>query len=221
MKKMYSIILAIILMFSTMCPVYATEEVVQPSVQHIGGATLIGEFADNLDIEFNNEYFFKADIMNPGDRWKSVITLKNTSDKDMQISLVEIKNVLKDTMLYDILYIEIYLGNDLIYTGDYNKIPAPVFYWINFPANSMYELNVYTYFPAECGNEYQNKSFETNWTFEVRAANQVEEEEVRTGDQSKDPIIYSVLGITCLVAIILLVVNKKEDKEDEKAKKNN
>ena len=40
--------------------------------------------------------------MNPGDTWESVISLKNNStDTNIQVSLVEIYSLLKDTKLFD------------------------------------------------------------------------------------------------------------------------
>ena len=228
MEKLYTLIIALLLM-TVSVPVYATDTS-KPIVQHIGGTTLIGEVSDKISIEFSNKCFFEADIMNPGDTWESIISLKNNStDTNIQVSLVEIYSLLKDTKLFDALDLKIYLGEDLAYSGDYSKTPTPVFNWIDVPAGSSVDLKVITYFPGECGNEYQSTPFKADWVFEARMAEKpvdegtptkpVDNEKVKTGDESpRNHIGWYGLGAAGLLASILLLgmKKKKEDANNEK-----
>ena len=223
MKKIYSIILALVMIFSLTTPVFATDTS-RPTTQHVGGTTLVGEFADRIEVDFTETYFFKANIMNPGDRWESIITLKNNSDEDMEISLVEIRNMLDDSLLFDALDLEFYIGQELIYKGPYNATEKPVFNWIDFPKNSVYELYIYTIFPGECGNEYQGKKFEANWIFEVRCdekqISEIPNEEIDTGDDTKIGMYgYIFLGSAATLAVLLLLTGKKKKEDDENEKK--
>lgn len=226
MKKLCTLITALLLMITSV-PVYAADTS-KPTVQHIGGTTLIGEVGDNISIDFTNKSFFEAEIMNPGDTWESIISLKNNSpDTNIQVSLVEIISLLKDTKLFDALELQIYLGDDLAYSGDYSKTPSPVFSWIDVPAGSALELKVITHFPGECGNEYQNTPFKTDWIFEARMAEKpvnegtptepVENENVKTGDESKNYYGWYILGAAAILGSVLLIsMKKKGDKDNEK-----
>lgn len=227
MKKLYTLIIALLLMITSV-PVYAADTS-KPTVQHIGGTTLIGEVGDNISIDFTNKCFFEAEIMNPGDTWESIISLKNNSpDTNIQISLVEIVSLLKDTKLFDALELEIYLGDDLIYSGDYSKTPTPVLYWIDVPAGSALELKVITHFPGECGNEYQNTPFKADWVFEARMAEKlveegdptkpVENEKVKTGDEPKNYYGFYILGAAAVLGSILLISTKKKGDKDNEEK---
>lgn len=224
MKKIYTLIIALLLMTITV-PVYAADTS-KPTVQHIGGTTLMGEVSDKISIEFSNKSFFEADIMNPGDTWESIISLKNNStDTNIQVSLVEIYSLLKDTKLFDALDLKIYLGEDLVYSGDYAKTPTPVFNWIDVPAGSSVDLRVITSFPGECGNEYQSTPFKADWVFEARMAEKLVNEEksdkptnekVKTGDDITHNYGYVFLGTACGVSLIFMKKNKKEDGINEK-----
>lgn len=216
MKKIIAFLTAFITVASLSSPVFATNKVIATEQ----GATLVGEFTDNISIDFDNEYFFQQDMMNPGDVWESHITLKNDSDKSMQVSLYEIKSVLDDTMLFDTLKLQIYLDNSLVYSGNYNGTPVRVFDWVDLPAHSSKDLKVITEFPGECKNEYQGKTFEANWVFEARCAESVTEEttdeEVQTGDNSNARRYAVVFLIAASGLAGCLVFKKKKDKEDGK-----
>ncbi|MCI9545794.1 MAG: hypothetical protein HFH60_03755 [Lachnospiraceae bacterium] len=223
MKKLYTLIMALLLM-TVSVPVYAADTS-KPTIQHIGGTTLIGEVSDKISIEFSDKCFFEADIMNPGDTWESVISLKNTSkDTNIQVSLVEIYSLLKDSKLFDALDLKIYLGEDLAYSGDYSKTPTPVFNWIDVPAGSSVDLRVITHFPGECGNEYQSTPFKADWVFEARMAEKPVKEEtpgkptnetVKTGDEApRSHLGWYGLGTAGVLASILLIGMKKNKKGD-------
>ena len=219
MKKICLYLLSLITAFSLAAPVYASN--VNIVEDEDNGTVLIGEFTDNIDIEFNNEYFFKEDIMNPGDVWESYITLKNNSDQNMQISLVEIKNVLEDSLLFDALKIEIYLDDGIVYKGNYNNTTSRIFDWVDFPMHSEIKLKVITAFPGECDNAYQGKRFEADWIFEARCAektiNEITDEKTQTGDESKAGAYGAVFLCAAAGLTVLLLINKKDKggKENE------
>lgn len=219
MKKIIAFLTAFITVASLSSPVFAADKVITTEQ----GATLVGEFTDNISIDFDNDYFFQQEIMNPGDVWESHITLKNDSDQSMQVSLYEIKNVLEDSMLFDALKLKIYLDDSLIYDGLYNGTPVRVFDWVDLPSHSSKDLKVITEFPGECKNEYQGKAFEANWVFEARCAESVSEEEtgetdeeVQTGDTSNARKYAVVFLIAATGLAGCLVFKRNKDKEGGK-----
>ncbi len=220
MRKIITTMLSALFLVSNTLPVLAAEPI--PTK----GATVTGNYDEQLTLTTDTDSFFEASIMNPGDVWESEITLKNTSETyNIQVALTDIENVLKDSRLFDVLELEIYAGDDLVYKGGYSKTDSPVFGWIQVDKGESIPLKVITRFPGECGNEYQNLSFKTNWVFETRIdENEIEiinpskpeNEEVETGDNHSTSG-YILLGAAAGLVVAFLVFHKKKgDSDDEK-----
>ena len=187
-KKIIMVVLSCFLVaINCTVPVHAMDNG-GASVQYIGGATFIGEYAENLELSVDNDYFFRADIMNPGDVWESHITVRNPGKKDVEVSLLEILNKLNDSKLLDVLNLRITLSDGtVIYDGKYSKTPTPVIDWIPLRAGETLELLIYKEFPAECGNDFQGTKFETEWVFQIRAEEKTGPTDKDDESESKDP----------------------------------
>ena len=108
--------------------------------------------------------------MDPGDHWESEIHVQNNSRKDLEISLLEIINKLPESVLLDIMNLQIVLfDGTVLYNGKYSKTGKPVFPWIPLKPGQELCLIIHTGFPEEAGNEFQGRKFDTNWVFQVRA----------------------------------------------------
>lgn len=175
---------AVFMLLSCRTPSFAADGSTS-SVQTIGGATFIGEYADKLELSVDNDYFFRSDIMNPGDAWETRMEIRNTGKKDIEVSLLEIVNKLSDSLLLDVLDLKISLPDGtVIYDGKYSKTRTPVIDWIPLKAGQTLELLIEKSFPAECGNDYQAASFHTEWIFEVRAQKPESPGTGKTGEPS-------------------------------------
>ena len=84
----------------------------------------------------------------------------------MEVRLLEVVNKLEETQMFDILNVKIYFDDELYYEGPYNKIPTSE--WIPVENGEKIIVKVVLEFPGECGNEYQNKPFDSEWKFEAR-----------------------------------------------------
>lgn len=175
---------ALFMLLSCRTPSFAADGGTS-SVQTIGGATFIGEYADKLELSVDNDYFFRSDIMNPGDAWETRMEIRNTGKKDIEVSLLEIVNKLSDSLLLDVLDLKISLPDGtVVYDGKYSKTRTPVIDWIPLKAGQTLELLIEKSFPAECGNDYQAASFHTEWIFEVRAQEPESPDTGKTGEPS-------------------------------------
>lgn len=127
-----------------------------------------GNKVDGLKIEFDNDRFFYAPIMNPGDTFTSKITISNTSDKEIEYKFTSIKNAISDDSLYKVLELVIKSDGEVIYKGKLSDTGENIIDWFKLTAGNKKNLDISIYFPSECGNEYQGKEMKTNWLFEAR-----------------------------------------------------
>ena len=156
-----------------LCFLIVTSTLIKADTSHVrqvGGATFIGQYADRLELQADNDWFFSEEIMDPGDHWESEIHIRNNSRKDLEISLLEIINKLPESVLLDIMNLRIMLSDGtVLYDGKYSKTENPVFSWIPLKPGQELCLIIHTGFPEEAGNEFQGRKFDTNWVFQVRA----------------------------------------------------
>ena len=160
--------LALIFCFLMTAPALAKADT--SNVRQVGGAAFIGQYADRLELQADNDWFFSEEVMDPGDQWESEIHVRNNSRKDLEISLLEILNKLPESMLLDIMNLQIVLSDGtVLYDGKYSRTGKPVFPWIPLKPGQELGLVIHTGFPEEAGNEFQGRKFDTNWVFQVRA----------------------------------------------------
>ena len=123
MKKL-KLIIAALLSFSVAAmpiPVYAD-------------AVITGEIKDDLTLEIDNEKFSEVEILNPGDTWENKITIKNNSDLDYDVSLVEITNNIEDPILYNNVECDVVVNNESVHNGKLSDTVEEN--WIAVIANS-------------------------------------------------------------------------------------
>ena len=130
-----------------------------------GGATVTGELTDQLILTADNLHFFEADLMGPGDAWDSVITMQNTGEEDIRITLEEIENRLDELKILEVLRLRLSVHDTLLYEGPYAAAGRPVIPWIILRGGQELALSIHISFPEECGNEYQSASYKTVWRF--------------------------------------------------------
>lgn len=207
LKKIFAFSIVLIILFSMMpVHVHATS---------IDNVEITGTYSDKFILNVANEKLFDIAIMNPGDVWENDIEIKNDTGYDMEVRLEEVVNKIEDTMLFDVLNVTIIMNGEVIYEGPYNSIPASE--WVTVKNGETLVFTVILEFPAECGNEYQNKNFDSNWKFAARLPDGVgkepEDPDVQTGVART---LYIGAGV-CIGAAILIFLLR--DKEEDKKKK--
>ena len=194
------------LLLSLSLPVYASSDV-----------EMLGTFSDKFSLTSDGDNLFDIPIMNPGDVWENKLEIKNHTGEHMEVRLFEVINQIEDELLFNILEIQIYIDGELYYEGPYNKIPQSE--WIGVENGKKIVVEVVLKFPGECGNEYQNKPFDSQWKFEARLM----ETEPDKPDKEDPPVPTGVVrgfyiaGMICLSSFILfLLLGKKDDKDKDK-----
>ena len=180
---------------------------------------MLGTFSDKFELTSDGDKLFDLTIMNPGDVWENKLEIKNHTGEKMEVRLVEVVNKLEENLMFDVLNVKIYIGEELHYEGPYNKIPASD--WIVVENGELIIVKVVLEFPGECGNEYQNKPFDSEWKFEAR----LPEPSTPPVDQEEPPVPTGVVrgfylaGMVCLGSFILFILLGKKRDEDEDKKK--
>jgi hypothetical protein len=204
-KKIAACLLMIALLLSLITPVYASDDV-----------EMLGTFSDKFELTSDGDKLFDLTIMNPGDVWDNKLEIKNHTGEKMEVRLLEVVNKIEDALMFDILNVKIYFDDELYYEGPYNKIPTSE--WIPVENGEKIIVKVVLEFPGECGNEYQNKPFDSEWKFEARLP-----EPSQPSDPEEPPVPtgvvrgFYVAGMICLGSFILFILlGKKKDEEDDK-----
>lgn len=202
--KRFMIFTFILSMLLSVVPVYAIDNV-----------EMTGTYSDKFELKLGNDTLFNIAIMNPGDVWENSIDIKNTTGYDMEVRLLDVINQIEDSMLFDALEVIVEINGEVLYEGPYNAIPSSE--WIKVKNGESAIVKVTLVFPGECGNEYQNKPFDSLWKFEARIDNSdipdPEDPPVQTGVARG---LYIGGGI-CIGAFILLFLLR--DKENNKKRK--
>lgn len=206
LKKAIACFVMIALLLSLTVQVYADE------------VSITGTFSDKFELTSDGKKLFDIPIMNPGDVWESDLTIKNTTGEKMEVRLADVFSKLDDNLIFNILDVEIYMNGELFYKGPYNEVPQSE--WVLLEHGKELKLDIVLRFPGDCGNEYQNKPFDSEWKFEARLPEGVEPDEEDPPVQTGVVRGFYIAGMICLGSVILFIVlGKKKDDEDEKKKK--
>lgn len=207
-KKITACLLMLALLLSLSVPVYASDDV-----------EMLGTFSDKFELTADGDSLFDIPIMNPGDVWDNFLEIKNHTGEKMEVKLSEVVNKIEDPLMFDILQVQVYIDGELFYEGPYNKIPQSE--WILVDNGKKIIVKVVLSFPGECGNEYQNKPFDSEWKFEARLP-----EIVPDKPDHEDPPVptgvvrgFYIAGMICLGSFILFLLLGKDKKDDKKDKK--
>ena len=223
-KKTISVICVLVmLLVVTALPASADVTIIQTK-----GNTVTADYSDSISISVEDDIFFDEHLMAPGDVYHSLIKIKNASEKDLQVSLIEVKNKNIDPALFEALDLRIDYNSDVVYEGKYKTIDSPVFGWITIPAHGERDMNITTIFPAECANEYQKTKLLADWVFETRISEldadddssnrdrqtPDETEKTQTGDERNYYYGFFFLGAATVLAlfIVILGIKKKQKK---------
>lgn len=207
------------------------------------GAVLSGQFGeDALVLDFDNDWFLHAPIVDPCDTFDSNITIKNNSDKDMEVRLIDIINQLEDNLMYKAFTVEIKKDGEVLYKGGLGDNKGDIIEWITIKPGELIVLNINTQFSCEAGNEYQNKEMVTSWLFEGRieekekpkedkpdipdkpdkpkeekiTTEKPKEEITQTSDMSNVNQYLNIMSVVLLMLIAgLLAFNVKKERKDK------
>lgn len=207
MKKL-KLIIAALLSFSVAAmpiPVYAD-------------AVITGEIKDDLTLEIDNEKFSEVEILNPGDTWENKITIKNNSDLDYDVSLVEITNNIEDPILYNNVECDVVVNNESVHNGKLSDTVEEN--WIAVKANSTVDYIVKFLAPGpDMDNSMQGRPLSVKFTFEARIEEiPVDESDenniqpVQTGDRT-DIIVLAVMGSVSLIFFGIFCYKKYKEKK--------
>lgn len=185
--------------------------------------TIKGDITNKLVLEADSKLFSHLEILNPGDRWDDKIIIKNESDYDYQVSLVEIANNIKDDALYNIVESTITFDDEVIYKGTLNAFINCTEKWIDIKAKNKIVFKVSFYAPDELDNSYQGKDLNAKFVFEAR----IEELPVDSGNgkivqtglndtMENTSTIFSIM--ICIGSLIIVILIKR--KVDKKYGKN-
>lgn len=132
--------------------------------------TLTAKDIGTFTLDSNTSQMLFVEDAVPGDTWTGEITIKNQAEGPVEVSLLSISNKLTDQALYNILDLDIWIGDKTVYSGKYSETPTTVTDFYVIPAGSSMEMTVRVCFPPEADNQIQGKRMDSTWTFEARYA---------------------------------------------------
>lgn len=218
MKKIFCYILTVLTLIMSVTIVHAADE---PAV------TVTGEYSDNLNVVCDNSSIFEKNMVAPGDSWSSTIKIQNNSpDKSLDVSLKSIDSVIEDLRLYNVLNLQIYLNQQLVYDDMYNAKQSPIINWVTLaPSESKY-LQVVVSVPANLNNDYQALKMNSQWIFECRTDEPIASSPspnikpnlpIKTGVQymlnNPAVLIAFVTSFLAIVMVIIYYIYKKKKRE--------
>lgn len=198
-KKILTILLVIAMLFSL--PVYASD------------VEITGTFSDKFELTSSDGDLFDIPIMNPGDVWTAELEIKNQTNNKMEVQLVEVLSKIDDNLLFDTLLVKVEIDGEVFYEGPYNKIPKSE--WLPMEKDAIKTVKVTLSFPGDCGNEFQNKSFDSVWKFEARLPEGAPEKPVEPPVQTGVVRVAYISGLVCVGAFLLFLLIGKDKKKDD------
>lgn len=173
------------------------------------GVELVGEYTDTVRLEVTGESIFQIDAIGPGDKWTSSIRFKNQTPKEkMFIKLLKIENNILDDKLFTCLDVDIYLKDQVIFSGKYSEISSALS-TMQFLDEDKLEL--YFEMPITCNNAYQNAVLDTTWYFEIYY-DKAPQKPTDTGDTTT-PLVYIAMACLSLSFLIFLYAYKNSQKD--------
>ena len=126
-----------------------------------------------LTMDRSTEVFYFNGNINPGDKMYADIIVKNTSDKTLQYTLSEVKNMLEDDeqakLLLNVLNLKITQKDKVMYDGKCSEITTPVIPWFTLESGKTDTINVEYEFDKWADNTYQGANMRQKWIFQTRA----------------------------------------------------
>ena len=128
---------------------------------------ITGSFAGTFELNSSETSLFHLEGVAPGDTWTGTIIYKNTCKDKMTVSLLEVKNDLEDSTLFDTLTLSIKNGEEVVYNGTYGFNTPVVSDYLLEPGQEL-ELDVVVELPINVTNVIQNKEMDSTWIFEAK-----------------------------------------------------
>lgn len=108
----------------------------------------------NLETEIHNSIV-------PGDLFADTFFIKNQSEAPVKFRLSQVNN-LEDSKLFDVLKAK-WRKQD-----GFQPLHSLRTEWITLSPNALSSLDLQLYFPADCGNEFQNAELKSEFVFEYQ-----------------------------------------------------
>lgn len=221
MKKMFkrvsSLLLILILMFSLSVPAFAAE------LNFLGRKTNFSVNSDNMVTATDLFGNFKS-VM-PGDTLTEIVTITNLAVDCDYIKLyiravahgaqnapLIGEDIAKMNDFLSQLSMEVYQGTKLIYSGSPDTLDgfANNVYLGQFRKNQGTQLTVNLQVPSSLGNEYANMAGEVDWVFTVESYNEAGKL-IQTGQMNWPVPVLLGLGVLALAAGLFMVSRKRKD----------
>ena len=97
----------------------------------------------------------------PGDIFADTFLIKNQSKVPVRLRLAKVNN-LENSKLFDVLKVK-WRKNNVFQNLQHLETE-----WITLPSDASISLDMQLYFPADCGNEFQNAELKSEFVFEYQ-----------------------------------------------------
>lgn len=140
----------------------------------IDTVTIVGDLKSNLTLNTDNEYLFRRENIVPGETWQTNIEVYNTSNKEMEFSVISINP--DNAELSNNLSLNIKAGDIVIFDGIYgnflqNDVPS-----LTISGKEKITLHIQVGMLPSANNSMQNSSISSVWTFEAKVQKSSENE---------------------------------------------
>lgn len=223
MKKVFSLLLVLMLVFSLTIPAFAADgEVTYKGKSRIWITPATTEWT-------NSDLFGNFKNVMPGDNLVEEFTITNAAldcdyvkvymqaiphdeqDNPLSDSVAEHETIATMEDFLSQLRMQVWNGNERIYSASPNRtaqLTEPVYLGTLRTWKSM-ELEVELEVPLELGNEYADRVGEVDWVFTFEAYDDPTDNP-KTGDYIM--IAVGVMAVSAVALVVLLMLKKKKKK---------
>lgn len=128
------------------------------------------EGAETFSLAVSDLHFFDFDDLSPGDVRRGKLLVTNTTDKDMDFSIVSIISYAKDDRLFDAMDLRISQNGKELYSGPYGGNGDTITDYVPIKARKEKTFDVEISFPSSSDNTLQGTEMKSIWTFESRTS---------------------------------------------------
>lgn len=128
--------------------------------------TIIGDLKNNLTLTADNDYLFNKENIVPGEAWQTNIEVHNTSNKEMEFSVISVAS--DNTELSNNLSLNIKAGDIIIFDGIYGNFLQDDVPSLIIKGKENITLHVQVELLPSANNSMQNSSISSIWTFEAK-----------------------------------------------------
>lgn len=192
-KRCASLLAALLIFVSVFAFPVCANATARANEEHV---ILQGKFEGKFELTGNKSKLFHLENVGPGDVWSGKIYIKNSTGRDMDISLLSIASNIEDMLLFDALTLDISCNGEVLYSGSYHTGLNPVLPKRILAPKTDMVLNIQVTVPITAGNELLSKEMDSTWTFEANM----------TPPENKPQTGVNLLTENTLVITVVLVL---------------